>query len=357
MSNAGVGFVGVALAALGWGSNFIVVKGFDMKDGFAFQLWLCTGILFVGICTAFASEAQPGYAPGADGFGALNVTLSMLGVFGGAMWCVGNLCTVEIINCIGLGMGMAIWGGTSLIIAFILGRVRVCLGGECLDVNPLGSPACGIVGCIVSVASLALFSQVQPVLDNAPSATAPADAEGGHAAPLLDAPPVKLAETAAQRRVRGLAMAFFAGVCYGGQFLPGAIYAQFHNKDDSIIGEARFFFSQYVGIFLTSLAAYAAYCAVHAARKAPVPAVPLTAMLPAVVSGAIWAVAGAGAMFATDGLGYSVGYPLALNGAFLVNVLWASLYYREIQGRRNVMLFAAAVVLNVIGSVLVSLSK
>lgn len=341
----------MAAAALGWGSNFTVVKGYPMADGFVFQLWLCTGILFFGICTAFAAESQRGYAPGEHGdFGALNVTLSLLGVFGGAMWCVGNLCTVEIINCIGLGMGMAIWGGTSLVVAFILGRVRVCLGGECLDVAPLSCATCGLTGCALSVVSLALFSQVNPVLDN--GATATGDAETA----LLDGNSSKNTD-ARKRRLRGIGLAFFAGLCYGGQFLPGAIYGQYHQDANSILDEARFFFSQYVGIFLCSLVAYTLYYFAHTARRAPMPDVPLAAMLPAILSGVIWAFAGAGAMFATSGLGYSVGYPLALNGAFLVNVLWASLYYREIRGRRNIIFFAAAAVFNVVGSVLISLSK
>merc|ERR1719215_23674 len=34
-----IGIMGVLVAAVGWGSNFIVVKGYDMKDGFAFQFW------------------------------------------------------------------------------------------------------------------------------------------------------------------------------------------------------------------------------------------------------------------------------------------------------------------------------
>jgi hypothetical protein len=59
-----------------------------------------------------------------------------------------------------------------------------------------------------------------------------------------------------------------------------------------------------------------------------------------------WPVRLAGAMgsiFATDGLGLSVGYPLTMNGAFLVNLLLTFFVYREIQGRRNILLFLGAV--------------
>ena len=89
--------------------------------------------------------------PGDHGeFGAVSVTLSFLGLLGGALWCIGNLCTVEIISSIGLGLGMALWGGTSLCVAFIIGRVEVCLGGECHVPSPLSNIMLGVLGCASS---------------------------------------------------------------------------------------------------------------------------------------------------------------------------------------------------------------
>ena len=54
---------------------------------------------------------------------------------------------------------------------------------------------------------------------------------------------------AAAARVHGMLLAAFAGLIYGVQFLPGAIYGQHHNPQNTVIGQERFFFSQYVGIF------------------------------------------------------------------------------------------------------------
>ena len=105
-----------------------------------------------------------------------------------------------------------------------------------------------------------------------------------------------------------------------------------------------------------SVAAYSLYFA-YSASKPKRPSVSLDAMLPAMLSGVMWAVASAGAMLATEGLGYSVGYPLTLNGAFLVNVCWAVLYYKEVRGAKNLRLFAAAVCFDVLGSVLIALSR
>ena len=64
-----------------------------------------------------------------------------------------------------------------------------------------------------------------------------------------------------------------------------------------------------------------------------------------------------GSIFATDGLGLSVGYPLTLNGAFLVNLLLTFFVYREIQGKKNIILFCVAAGLNITSVVLLALSK
>ena len=66
---------------------------------------------------------------------------------------------------------------------------------------------------------------------------------------------------------------------------------------------------------------------------------------------------GMGSIFATDGFGLSIGYPLTLNGAFLVNLCLTFFVYREIKGRRNTILFLVAGVINIVSVVLLSLAK
>lgn len=64
-----------------------------------------------------------------------------------------------------------------------------------------------------------------------------------------------------------------------------------------------------------------------------------------------------GSIFATDGFGLSVGYPLTLNGAFLVNLTLTFFVYREIQGKKNIILFLIAAVVNITSVVLLSFAK
>lgn len=345
-----IGILGVLVAALGWGSNFIVVKGYDMKDGFVFQFWLCTGILLFGLVSCFWASADSVYSPGSGGLGALKVEFSLLGVLGGFIWSMGNLCTVSIISNIGLGLGLSIWAGINLVLSFVLGLVGPCIGSECLAKAHLQSVVLGVFGCVASVFSLFVFGLVKPVLKEAEDPLPLVENLDGLSS---SATP----EASSPSRLKGITLAVIAGVLYGFQFLPSAIYGQFHNPNNTLIGQIRFFFSQYVGIWFGSFLGYAVYTIVHAVRGIGMPSVPLRAMLPAILCGLLWAFAGAGTMVAVEELGYSVGFPLCLNGAFLVNILWSVLYFKEVRGRRDLQLFVVAAVLDVAGSVMIALSK
>ena len=88
--------------------------------------------------------------------------------------------------------------------------------------------------------------------------------------------------------------------------------------------------------------------------RLPRPALSGEAVVPAILSGMIWACAGLGAMLAMDGLGFGVGYMLCTNGAILVNGAWSVGYYREISGRRDLALFGGAFALNLAASAIIA---
>jgi len=397
--NTLIGVLGVVVAAAGWGSNYVVVKGYDMKDGFAFQLWLCLGIFLVGLISAFMGQQVPGYAFGEGGLGAVDVRLSLLGVLGGSFWCVGNLCTVQIISDIGLGIGLPLWAGTHLLMSFTVGQMHVCIAGECLEPAPLRNFAFGAVGCFASMLALVLLANVKTNVDSTrkkandagdiedvvagispqsvDSQSTP-DPTSPHSKPsqmsissqpslrsISSRPSLRsIASTVSitvknlwTARFRGTSMALLAGLLYGLMFLPGTIYGQHHNQESTVIGEVRFFFSQYVGIFLTSVVAYSVYFIVHAASGSPLPQVPMEAMLPAVSSGVLWGIAGAGSMISIAELGLSVGSVLCLNGALLVNSMWAVFYFHEVRGQRSLTIFGVAAFSIIAASALISLSK
>ena len=395
------GIAGVLVASAGWGSNYVVVKKYDMGDGLLFQLWMCTGLLCVGIATLFVAPPAAGYVPGEEGnAGELRPRLPLLCVGSGALWCIGNLVTVEIVRTIGLGLGIALWSGSSLLLAFVLGRFATCFGDECLVVMPLQYGALAVIGLLLSVLSLALFAcvkpttagyaqteteQIKPVdsatslaeLQNGARTTPSPERQRGATSPLGSAPQPESAEPLSAEpasapaegegeagdgveapgvlaaQLRGLVLALFAGFMYGIRFLPCSIYGQHHvTSSPLLMRQMRVMFAQYVGSFITGGAAYAVYCA-HRWRTGRTPArIDQEAMMPSVLSGALWATGTIGAMVAISQLGYGVGYALCSNGCFLVAGGWSVGYYAEVQGRRNLTLFGLAALLNALGSVL-----
>ena len=73
----------------------------------------------------------------------------------------------------------------------------------------------------------------------------------------------------------------------------------------SIVNSLRFFFSQFVGIFCTSVLAFVAYCIVTRNRPS---AIPEEAILPSIVSGVMWSIGSMSSMIATEQLGLTVGF-------------------------------------------------
>ncbi len=377
--DAVLGAAGALVAALGFGSNFVVVKKFEMGDGVAFNLFMTIGILLVGTLTLLA-------APRDLGDGELRPQLPLFCVLGGAVWSVGNVCTVPIVSRLGLGLGLALWSGTSIVVAFITGRLGPCIGGMCLEVVPLEHPPMAWVGCALSLVALALLSLVRVTQQQGYIATrrrslggqdgvevqlpaAPDSAVDTPAKPAAIALRVPRCGPGTATKLQGVALAVFAGVMYGLQFLPCALDADDRQRRAAAAGAAtaaggvlarvRVTFAQYLGSFWAAVFFYAAYFGLLRVRsreqRRAAHALPTgEAVVPAILSGMIWACAGLGAMLAMDGLGFGVGYMLCTNGAILVNGAWSVGYYREISGRRDLALFGGAFALNLAASAIIA---
>lgn len=77
-----------------------------------------------------------------------------------------------------------------------------------------------------------------------------------------------------------------------------------------------------------------------------------TCLLPAVLSGALWAVGNVGGVLATlQPLGLTVGYP-STQACLLVSGLWGIFYYREVRGTRAIGAFFCAALVVVGGAAL-----
>ena len=69
---------------------------------------------------------------------------------GGMLWCIGNATAVPVIQLVGLGVGMCVWGGSSLVMGWASGRFGI-LGVKTQKVENEAMNICGILLCIASI--------------------------------------------------------------------------------------------------------------------------------------------------------------------------------------------------------------
>lgn len=149
----------------------------------------------------------------------------------------------------------------------------------------------------------------------------------------------------------GVGLAVLSGVLYGVNMVPMTLWVQDQQKVGDKPGPLDFVFSHFTGIFLYSTAVFVVYCLVNRPPK-----VYPAAILPSMISGAMWGIAQCGLMSATQILGYAVGFPIGSAGPLLVSSTWSVLYFREIRGQRNIGLLLGSFSLLLTGIVLLALS-
>ena len=89
-----------------------------MKDGIHFHFIFCLGVLLVAICTLVLSKHSKDLTSHSQTeveeyhfFPTLGIDLHLDGCFVGALWCLGNVMSVPIVQRLGLGVGLSLWAG------------------------------------------------------------------------------------------------------------------------------------------------------------------------------------------------------------------------------------------------------
>jgi uncharacterized membrane protein YidH (DUF202 family) len=115
-----IGFIAAAIAVVFFGSQYLPVKKFDTGDGIFFQWVMCIGIWICGVNVHLVMSYNPPSH--------MNITESLfnghgrtpfqpLAMLGGFFWATGNVLCVPVVKCIGMGLGLLVWGTVN------------CLGG------------------------------------------------------------------------------------------------------------------------------------------------------------------------------------------------------------------------------------
>jgi len=323
------------IASVFFGSNYVPTKNYPQGDGWSFVWIFSSGVMTVGIISIFiAGKAIFVYT----------------GLIGGALWATGNLCVIPIVKLIGLGLGLLLWGSTSLVTGFLVGKLG--LFGLAKDVVANSGMNWGGIVCVC--AAMAVFFFIKPTLQDEN-----ARKEGE---PLLDpaskyqiqdnTPASQLDRIPPRMKVAvGSLLAIFSGMLYGVNMVPMSLWVQKEKEHGPAPHALDFVLSHFIGIYLFSTAVFLVYCVVQRP-----PQIFAQSILPSYISGAMWGIAQCGLMMATQVLGYTIGFPMGSAGPLIVSSLWSVLYFREIRGPKNIGLLMLSFVFLGVGIVLLALS-
>lgn len=332
-----------AFAVLLYGSNYVPVKRIEVGDGMFFHWVSCSAIWLVSLVGDLMLQS-PKFYP--------------LAMLGGVIWATGNVAAVPILKAIGFGLGVIIWGCSSLLMSWATSRF-----GWFGVVPPEESRPvlnyCGAGLCLLSL--LVLFfvktkSQLHPPPESTPLLFDRRTNSGsfGPASPefWMDSIGPKT------RRFTGCLLAVVSGLLYGSSFVP-ILYIKSHSscRDSMFHGasvyDLDYIYAQCSGIFLTSTVYFAIYCAARNNR----PRVYSQAILPALLCGLMWTLATYSCFLANNYLSAATTFPIVNAGYGLVAALWGSLVFREVKDFTNCLMFCFGSSLLIAGAFLATFSN
>lgn len=133
------------VAGVGFAVNYLPVKQCDTGDGIFFCAAMSMGILFIGLLTGmFLSHTEgisiPAFEP--------------LAAVGGALWMLGNLMCPQIIQMIGLGLGLTMWDLSNMVVGWLIGH----FGLFGIKKDDIYEPTLNLIGLVLACMSLIFFS-------------------------------------------------------------------------------------------------------------------------------------------------------------------------------------------------------
>jgi glucose uptake protein GlcU len=395
--NFAVGLMWCLVAGVGFGTNYLPVKKVNPGDGIFFTFCMSIGIFIVGLVWSFVMHTET-----TDYFSGLP-RFEPYAMLGGVAWMLGNFMCPIIIRWIGLGLGLTVWDLSNMIMGWATGYFGL-----------FGVPKEGVhhqlmnfSGLALAVVSLFFFAQARD--DDTGSAESADMAEAAdieHQVPTkkeavlhtkagnmesdcaseastgtstgisadtstststgistdtntasvdLDAttPLSSRFSWVASRRNRfpiGFAMALLAGMLFGYTFDPVIEVSSSENGSND---QMDYVWSHFAGILFTGNIALVLYVMIRGEKSY----LPRSVILPAILSGAIWALAQIAWFKANTELSLVIAFPIVSTLPGLVALLIGVIFFGELRTRRSQLFAGAGVLIRVPGIVLIVLSR
>jgi glucose uptake protein GlcU len=332
--DSAIGFIGAIIAVLGFGTYAVPVKLVPTGDGILFQWFVSCSILICGILAECISGTPRIFEP--------------LGMLGGMLWCIGNVTVIPIVNTIGLGMGLLIWGLVNMLTGWLCGHFGIIVKKE-----EVAHPLLNILGVVVASVSLLLYFPIktstekvqdpeeEPLVTNwQPNSESFVDFSN-----ILKEDNKK---SELKKKLIGIFLSIIAGLFYGVNLIPIS-YLQEKNPDANPLAYALSHFS---GIFITSTVIVAIYCI----YKKNMPKFYPQSLLPGLFAGILWGIATCGWFIGNENLGLTIAFPIICTGPGIIGSLWGVFVFKEIQGIKNIIMLIFAFAVTITGILLITFS-
>lgn len=386
-SNLAIGLAWCLLAGVGFGINYLPVKKVEPGDGIFFTFCMSIGILLVGLLWSFVAHTET-----TDYFSGIP-TFEPYAMLGGMTWMLGNFMCPIIIRWIGLGLGLTVWDLSNMIMGWATGY----LGLFGVPKEVVHQQWMNFLGLALAVVSLFFFAQARDDdtgLEENTGLTETADLENpvrtsrirSHSEPAActqqapketekpvsvlptiesvlsvqsvvgpDVPtpqPSRFASWVSSKRSRfpiGFGMAMVAGVLFGYTFDP---VIELSSSERGSSDQMDYVWSHFAGILVTGNVALVLYVMIRGEKSY----LPRAVVLPAIFSGAIWAVAQIAWFKANEELSLVIAFPIVSTLPGLVALLIGVVFFGELKTRRSQLFAGAGVLIRVPGIVLIALS-
>lgn len=157
------------------------------------------------------------------------------------------------------------------------------------------------------------------------------------------------------RRFIGIMCGLISGAFFGTSFNP-VMYVRVKENLGEDFSNLNFVFPHFCGAFLTALFWFLLYCA-YMQIRGKTPALFPKAVLPAFLSGGLWACANIAWFVANEDLGQAIAFPIVTSTPNIVGSAWGVFVFKEISGKGNLIRLSIALCFTVACGVLIALSK
>lgn len=344
MNNTVIGFISCIISCISFGFMFAPLRNLDCKDGFYVQWIQCTVIFVVG----FVINCVRGFP-----------TINPIAMIGGFLFATGNIASVPIVSCLGIGVGMLIWGSVQVIVGWgvarfglfgtrpqpvyhnlmnVCGLFLVLLSGIMfIFVKHKNQQQRGV--CDLSIARVGSVSKQNIEMQKIPAPTPGESSEN------------KLSLQITKTKLGYLGLSVFLGIFHGLMMTP-IVYIQ-DNDPNAYQSVLDYVFAHFSTIFAFSTVYFITYCFLRRSRIYA----PSQLILPSVAYGLLWSLGMVLWFVSNHLLSQTVSFPITTRLPSAIGVLADVLLFRTIEGKKNLLFAFLAVAIGVAGIVLIALSN